>query len=71
MSVSTQHGDGQPWSIEDEEDLIKQRQALLKRIAPALVSLDSFCRAHGLEDIASILDDALVMIDRDLTDRDI
>lgn len=58
------------WSTADEMEAEKERQALLRRIAPALVSLDSFCRAKGLDDIAGILDEALVTIDRELTGQD-
>ncbi|MEM9153014.1 MAG: hypothetical protein AAGB19_21535 [Cyanobacteria bacterium P01_F01_bin.3] len=46
---------------------IESRFEILCRMAPALVGLEAFCRQRGLMDIAGHLDQAIAIIDDELT----
>ena len=66
MSISSQQ-QAKSSSIASAEVAASDRQALLRQITPALLSVDSFCRAKGLDDIAASLGDMLNLIERELT----
>ena len=46
------------------------RVETMKRIAPALIGLEGFCRQKGLDDVAARIEEAIIIIEIELTSQE-